>query len=156
MTTSNEQDHADPRTRPAAEYFGRYFALLNTHDLRHVDELFTEDVEFHDDAWPQVIHGRAEMKHFLQCLWTAMPDLRFDLVDGPYLSDSAGRYAVRVRTSGTMTGPLDPPGLPPTGGPVAVEFAGFYAVRDQQVCQARLMTDTLTLAGQMGAVPPPA
>ena len=138
----------------AAGFFERYYALINEHDLRRVEELFTDDLEFDDDAWPGVIRGRAEMQRFLTYLWTAMPDLRFELVDGPYVGAVEGRYAVRVRTTGTMTGPMDPPGFAPTGREVVVEFAGFYELRDLQVCRARLLTDTHAIAVQVGAAPP--
>jgi hypothetical protein len=57
-----------PMSSSAGGFFERYFALINEHDLRHVDELFTDDLEFDDDAWPGVIHGREEMRRFLTCL----------------------------------------------------------------------------------------
>ena len=37
----------------ARAVFERIFGLLNEHDVRHIPTVFTEDVTFEDDAWPE-------------------------------------------------------------------------------------------------------
>ena len=84
-----------------------------------------------------------------------MPDLRFELVDGPFVAGSGRRAAVRVRFTGTALGPIDPPGFAPTGRPVTGEFAGFYEFDGQRLSYGRIITDTSRFAVQVGALPAP-
>jgi hypothetical protein len=41
----------------ARALFERNYRLLNEHDIRHIPTIFTEDIEFEDDAWPESIRG---------------------------------------------------------------------------------------------------
>ena len=139
----------------ARALFERNYELLNEHDLRHIPAIFTEDLEFRDDAWPETINGHAEMERFLTALWRALPDFRFELLDGPYLADGGRRAAARVRASGTAAGPFDPPGFAPTGAPVITEFGGFYELEGERVRRARIIVNMNDVGIQLGAAPPP-
>jgi hypothetical protein len=76
----------------ARALFERNFQLLNEHDVRHIPTVFMEDIEFEDDAWPETIRGHADMERFMTALWHAMPDFRFELLEGPFLAED-GRHA---------------------------------------------------------------
>ena len=138
----------------AGELFERAYALLNEHDLAHIPTIFTEDVVFEDDAWPETVRGHAEMKRFLGALWRAFPDFRFELLDGPFVSEE-GRAAARVRATGTMTGPFDPPGFAPTGTRMSTEYGGFYEFDGDRIRRARIIVNMNDSASQLGAAPKP-
>jgi len=86
-------------------------------------------------------------------MFRAIPDVRIELVDGPYLSLDGAGAAVRLRISGTMTGPLTPPGFAPTGGPVEFETAEFSRFDSELLARHSFVLDMLALARQIGAVP---
>ena len=67
----------------ARTLFERNFRLLNEHDVRHIPTIFTEEIELRDDAWPEIINGHAAVERFVTALWRALPDFRFELVEGP-------------------------------------------------------------------------
>ena len=149
-TTAPERlDHERARA-----LYERAYALLNEHDLGNIPEIFTEDVEFHDDAWPEAIHGHADMERFLRALWTATPDLRFEVIEA-YVAGDGARTAVHLRTTGTSTGDFDPPGFAPTGGPVTTEVGGFHEWEGERVKRARLILNMQDVGVQVGALPPP-
>ena len=135
--------------------FEEIYSLLNEHDPRHIPAVFTEDIVFEDDAYPEVIRGHAAMERFLGSVWRAAPDFTFELVDGPYLSEDGRRAAARVRGSGTATGPFDPPGFAPTGTRVSTEFGGFYEFEGERVKYARIIVNMNDVGIQVGAAPPP-
>ena len=149
MQTTERLTHEEARAA-----FERAYDLLNEHDVGRIPDVFTEDVVFEDDAWPEVVRGHAEMERFLRAVWRAMPDLRFELIDGPFLAED-GRSAAKVRITGTMTGPLDPPGFAPTGKPFTLEYAGFYEWEGQRVKRARIIINMQQAGVQIGAIPPP-
>jgi predicted ester cyclase len=133
--------------------FERIYELLNEHAACHIPEVFTEDVEFRDDAWPDQIRGHAEMEHFLTSLWRAVPDLRFELLQGPYVLEDDRHVALRVRVGGTATGPYDPPGFAPTGARVTTEYGGFFELEGSRIKRGRVIVNMNEVAMQIGAAP---
>lgn len=131
----------------------RLYGLLNDHDPANIPLIFTEEVVFDDDAWPETVRGHAEMRRFLTTVWRAFPDLRFELVDGPYLTDDGRGVAARVRFRGTMQGPFDPPGFAPTGGPVSIDYGAFYVFDGDRVSRARITVNMNEVATQLRAAP---
>lgn len=145
---------AEPLTHDRArELFERAYDILNERDPERVPDVFSEDVVFVDDAWPETVRGHVEMKRFLSALWTAFPDFRFQLVQA-YVGEDGASAAARVRTSGTMRGPLDPPGFAPTGRTIQLEYGGFYEFDGERVKQARIIVNMREAAIQIGALPP--
>ena len=138
----------------AREVLERAYALMNEHDLAHIPAIFTEDVVFVDDAYPETVRGHDGMRRFLGGIWRAFPDFRFALAQGPYLSEEGG-VAAHVRVTGTMTGPLDPPGFAPSGKRLDTEYAGFYELEGDRVRRARIILNMQAAAVQLGALPPP-
>jgi len=139
----------------ARALFQRIYALLNEHDPASIAAIFTENVVFEDDAWPETVHGHAEMERFLGALWRAFPDFRFELIEGPYLGEDGRAAAARVRVTGTMKGTLDPPGFAPTGTTMSTEYAGFYELDGERICRGRVVTNMNDAASQLGAAPMP-
>jgi len=138
----------------AREILQRGWDLINEHDLANVPKIFTEDIEFEDDAAPETIRGHDEMRRFLGGIWTAFPDFRLELLHGPYLAQDGG-VAAQVRMTGTMKGKLDPPGFLPTGAPVSVELGAFYEIEGERIRRARIILNMTDAAVQIGALPAP-
>jgi predicted ester cyclase len=151
--TSTPPERLTPES--ARALFERNYQLLNERDVRHIPIIFTEDIEFNDDAWPETVRGHREMERFLTAVWRAIPDLRFELLEGPHLSEDGQHAAARVRVSGTMSGSLDPPGFAPTGNRVATEFGGFYELEGDRVKRGRIILNMNDVGVQIGAAPAP-
>jgi hypothetical protein len=86
-------------------------------------------------------------------LFRAIPDVRVELLDGPYLSVDRGGVAVLLRIRGTMTGSLDPPGFAPTDGPLDFRTAEFSSLVGGRLARHTVMLDMLGLARRIAAVP---
>jgi hypothetical protein len=80
---------------PARTLFERNFRFLNEHDVRHIPTIFAEDIELRDDAWPEIMNGHSAVERFLTALWRALPDFRFELVEGPFLAADGHHAAAR-------------------------------------------------------------
>jgi predicted ester cyclase len=145
-----------PLSRESARaLFEHIYELMNERDVRHIPTIFTEDIEFQDDAWPEIMRGHADVERFLTALWRAMPDLRFELLEGPYLGEDGRHAAARVRVSGTVTGPADPPGFAPTDTRLTTEFAAFYELEGERIKRERVILNMNDVGVQMGAAPAP-
>lgn len=137
------------------DFCSRWLEAWNSRQPDGVLELLTEDVEVRDDSWPTTMHGHADVREFLEALWRAMPDMTFELVDGPYLIPDEPRGSLHWRATGTFTGPLDPPGFAPTGRRWEVDGADFQEYRDGRISRLRVAFDVMTLARQLGLMPAP-
>ncbi len=138
----------------ASELFQRAYELLNERDPAQVPAVFTEDVIFDDDAAPETLRGHEDIRRFLGSLWTAFPDFRFELLQGPYVAQDGGT-AVHTRVTGTMEGKLDPPGFHPTGARLSIEYGGFYEFERDRIRRARIILNMNDAAVQLGALPAP-
>jgi predicted ester cyclase len=140
----------------ARQFLQRLHGAANVHDAQAVAALCCEDVEWEDPAAPQTLHGRAAVLEFHRdIMFPALPDTRIELIDGPYLALDGTGVAARLRVSGTMTGPLTPPGFAPTGGHLTFETAEFSHFKDGLLARHTVVLNMLDLARQIGAVPQP-
>lgn len=140
--------------RFARHFLERLHAAVNRHDAEAVAALCTEDVIWQDPAAPEPLRGREAVCGFHRdIMFRALPDVSLKLVDGPYLSSEHAGFAVRLRITGTMTGPLTPPGFAATWGPVEFETAEFSHFDGGLLARHTVVLDMLALARQIGAVP---
>jgi steroid delta-isomerase-like uncharacterized protein len=137
-----------------SDFVARWLDAWNTHEPDRVLDFLTEDVEVRDDSWPTTMHGHADVREFLEALWRAIPDMTFELLDGPYVIPGEPRAAIHWRGSGTFTGRMDPPGFAPTGKRWEVDGADFQEYRDGRIGKLRVVFDVMTLARQLGLMPP--
>jgi steroid delta-isomerase-like uncharacterized protein len=135
------------------DFARRWAAAWNSHDPERVLELMTKDIVYDDSAWPETMRGHADVRRFLDWAWRAMPDLTFETVDGPYLVPGQPKAAFYWKGTGTLTGPLDPPGLASTGARVEFEGADFHEYRDGRVARLRIVFDMMDASRQMGLLP---
>jgi steroid delta-isomerase-like uncharacterized protein len=135
------------------EFVPRWLAAWNSHQADRVLELLTEDVEVRDDSWPTAMHGLGDVREFLEALWRAVPDMTFELLDGPYVIPGEPRASFHWRGSGTFTGRMDPPGFAPTGRRWEVDGVDFQEYRDGRIANLRVIFDLMTVSRQLGVMP---
>jgi steroid delta-isomerase-like uncharacterized protein len=136
-----------------SEFVARWLDAWNAHDADRVLGLLTEDVEIRDDSWPKTMRGRGDVREFLEALWRAIPDMRFELLSGPYVIPGKPRASVQWRGSGTFTGPMNPPGFAPTGRRWEVDGADFQEYREGRIARLRVAVDMMTVSRQLGLMP---
>ena len=145
------------KEQPTAEWLAgfteRWLAAWNSHRPERLLELMTEDIVYEDDAWPAVMHGHADVREFLEHAWLAVPDMEFEVVEGPYVKAGEAKAGFYWRGTGTLTGKLDPPGFAPTGKGFEITGADFHEYRDERVCRLRIIFDNTKTAQQLGLLP---
>jgi steroid delta-isomerase-like uncharacterized protein len=135
------------------EFVPRWLEAWNSHQANRVLELLTDDVEIRDDSWPKTMFGHGDVREFLEALWRAVPDMTFDLLEGPYVIPGEPRASFHWRGSGTFTGRMDPPGFAPTGHRWEVDGVDFQEYRDGRIAKLRVVFDLMTLSRQLGVMP---
>ena len=137
------------------EDFGqRWLEAWNSQDAEKVLACMAEDIVYDDDAWPTTMRGHAEVREFLEYMWRAFPDMRFEVVDGPYIDPEAPKVAWYWRGFATHTGPLEPPGLAPTGKRLEFDGGEFDEYRNGKLVRLRMVFDMADPMRQLGVLPP--
>src|SRR5216683_3787320 len=137
------------------EFAHRWHEAWNSQDVAKVLACMETDIVYDDDAWPTTMRGHADVREFLEHMWRAFPDLRFEVVDGPYIDPDAPKVAWYWRGFGTHTGRLDPPGLSPTGTRLEVAGGEFDEYRDGKLVRLRMVFDMADAMRQLGVLPGP-
>jgi steroid delta-isomerase-like uncharacterized protein len=138
-----------------ADFAERYLQAWNGHEPQALLDLMTEDIVYDDAAWPRTMRSHADVREFLEHAWRAIPDMAFEVLEGPFLDPAAPKAVFRWRGTGTFTGPMDPPGFAPTNG--RIEFTGFdlHEYRDGRLSRLRILFDNGEVGRQIGAMPEP-
>jgi len=103
------------------------------------------------------LHGQADLvapegvRAWFQELFAAVPDAAMEVVK---TTTEADRCAVRWRLTGTFAGPGDWQGLVPTGGRLDIQGCDVVQVADGLVVANEAYVDGMTIARQLGALPP--
>jgi predicted ester cyclase len=135
----------------------RVVRAFNAHDADGFVAVMTEDIVFEHSVAPATLHGRAEVSAFYtNTVWKAFPDVTLELMDGPFFHPHAPRISFNWFAAGTHTGPLDPPGLAPTGKRVEFDVREIVEIRDGLVSRLRLVIDMADVMRQLGMFPAPA
>jgi steroid delta-isomerase-like uncharacterized protein len=137
----------------ARDFADRWQRAWNTRVPEQVTALCTEEVVWNDPLTDRPEHGRAAVADYLRSVWRAFPDLAFTWPEGPYASFDGVKLALHWRVSGTMLGPMDPPGFAPTGRPVRLEGVDLLEIEDGLVCAYQGFFDRQSVARQVGAAP---
>jgi steroid delta-isomerase-like uncharacterized protein len=146
---------AVPDVTTALETFGEaYLAAWNSHDEARLLAFLHPEIVYDDAAWPVTMRGHDDVRTFLRFAWRAFPDLRFEILDGPFRL-GADKAAWRWRGRGTMTGPVDPPRFAPTGRPWSLDGVDVHEYRDGRVARLRIVFDAADLSRQVGLLPAP-
>jgi steroid delta-isomerase-like uncharacterized protein len=137
------------------DFAKRWEAAWNSHEHARLLDLMTDDIVYDDSVWPTTMRGHGDVHGFLDYVWRAFPDLRFEMVDGPYIVPGQPKAAFYWKGSGTHTGSLDPPGFAPTGNRIEFEGADFHEYREGRVCRLRIVFDMMDVTRQLGLMPKP-
>ena len=155
VADTGAQTGAAPSIEWIRDFAGRWLDAWNSHEVDRVLALMTEDVEYHDDAWPKTMRGHTDVREFIEATWRATPDMTFELLAGPYVIPDEPRAAFHWRGKGTHTGLLDPPGFAATGRPWEIDGVDFHEYRDERICKLRIAFDMMTVSRQLGLMPKP-
>lgn len=129
---------------------------FNSHDVEGFVAVMADDIVIDHSAWPTQLRGRAEVATFYaDYLWKAFPDLVLEREDGPFLHPRAARFSAAWQASGTHKGPLDPPGLAPTGRRFEVPVRELGTIRDGRLSRLQIVVDMADLLRQLGVLPAP-
>lgn len=138
----------------AQRFLKNLYDAVNAHDADAVAIQCSEDIEWSDPGAPETLRGREAVRRFhRETLFVAFPDMKVNVIDGPYLSLDGTGLAVRLQLTGTMTGEMSPPGFAPTGRPVSFETAEFSAFQDNLLSRHTVILDMLGVARQIAAAP---
>jgi steroid delta-isomerase-like uncharacterized protein len=137
-------------TGAAAEVAHEYFGSIRRGDASPQRRWYADDAVID-------VHGvleaasREELIAYFEQMWGAFPDFRFEVVDVLAAGDAA---AVRWRITGTFAGPGDFRGVAPTGGRIDLRGVDVIRVRDGRIVRNDAYTDNMTVAQQLGLLPP--
>ena len=136
------------------DFAEQWLAAWNSHEPERLLALMTDDIVYDDTAWPTTMRGHADVRAFVDHAWAAMPDMRFELREGPYVHPSEAKAAFWWNGYATHTGPLDPPGLAPTGKALTFDGADFHEYRDGKVARLWICFDVAAIMRELGVLPP--
>ena len=103
------------------------------------------------------LHGQADLvapddvRAWFEAMFAAVPDAVFEVLETTTQRD---RCAVRWRLTGTFAGPGEWQGFAPTGGRIDVQGCDVVQVEDGLVVGNEAYLDGMTIARQIGALPP--
>jgi steroid delta-isomerase-like uncharacterized protein len=137
------------------DFVSRWIEAWNSHEPERVLDLMTEDIVYDDSAWPTTMRGHADVREFLEHTWRAFPDLRFEQLGGLLLDPDAPRAAGHWRGFATNSGPIDPPGLAPTGRTMEVHGVDLHEYRDGKLARLTIVFNNADAFVQLGLMPPP-
>lgn len=127
------------------------FRGFNGHDVDAIVALHASDALWEDPMLGAPVTGHAAITDRLRIMFRAFPDITFT-VDEVYLAES-GRIAASWHFTGTMTGPIEPPGYAPTGKRATVPGTCLYEFRSGKLAHHTIVYDTLGLMQQVGLMP---
>ncbi|MGW5153411.1 ester cyclase [Rhodococcus koreensis] len=140
----------------ADEFVERWGTTWNARDPAQLLELLTDDIVYHNSAWPTTMRGKADVREFLDHTWRAYPDLTFELIAGPHIAGGGARAAYWWQaTATTHQGPIDPPGIPVTGKHIEFDGVDVHKYRNHKIGTLRIICNMNDIAMQLGLLPAP-
>lgn len=134
-------------TLTAAGIVHRFYAAIDGKHFDAVPDLFTEDWVNLDPALPP-LSGHDGARTLMQILTSAFPDFSSEIV---MQVEEGEKVGVRARHRGTHLG--DFMGVPPTGKAIDIYATGMYRLRDNKICENRVIFDAMGMLQQIGVIP---
>ena len=128
----------------------RYFEAIAARDVEAAVALWAE-------GGREYVRGQVDVtapegvREFIGSLVEAMPDMKMEVAE---TTTEGERCAVRWTLHGTFAGPGSLNGVKPTGSPLTLEGVDVLTVRDGKVQSNDAFSDGLTVARQIGLMPP--
>jgi steroid delta-isomerase-like uncharacterized protein len=143
------QEASPAATSPAL--LAEWEAAMATHDPDRILALYADDAVWEEVPLNLVTRGTEEIRAHLERLFTATPDIVYD-VTGGFAADD--RAVAEWSITGTLTG--DFPGLPPGAGqPFSVRGVSTFEFADGKITRYTEYWDAYAFLVQLGALPPP-
>jgi steroid delta-isomerase-like uncharacterized protein len=141
----------------ASDVLAGWYEAWNAHDVQAISALMTEDVRYEDpSAHAPVLHGRASVEDHVNAALRGIPDLHLEMFE-EWVSPGGEVIASYFKVTGTFSGVLDPPGLPPlapTNGMIESLGMDRSEIRDGRLARHQIFWDMVEVGRQMGAMPP--
>jgi steroid delta-isomerase-like uncharacterized protein len=137
----------------ARDFADRWQKAWNSRVPEQVTSLCTADVLWDDPLTERPERGRSAVAEYLRGVWLTFPDLQFSWPEGPYASLDREKLALHWRVTGTMLGPMEPPGFAPTGRRAEFDGVDLLELRDGLVCAYTGFFDARGVAQQIGVMP---
>ena len=99
-------------------------------------------------------NGHDAVKEFALTLWRGIPDFQYIPTGEPFISKDRKKIIQPWKISGTMLGPLDPPGFAPTGRRFEIDGFDLMEFHDGKLCHCITRFDGINLVQQLGLLPP--
>ena len=127
-----------------------YFDALTRHDLDAIAAAWAPDGVCHIAGQPDA-HGPDGVRAWWAEFFGSSPDLRFDVED---IVGEGDQVAVHWSATGTFAGPGSLQGIEPTFARLDLAGLDIFRLRDGQIVSEHAYTDGMTLARQIGMLPP--
>ena len=127
-----------------------YFDALARHDLDAIAAGWAPDGVCHMAGQPDA-HGPDAVRAWWADFYGSSPDLRFEVEE---LIAEGDQVAVRWSARGTFAGPGSLQGIEPTYSRLDLDGLDLFTVRDGRIVTEWAYTDGMTLARQIGMLPP--
>jgi steroid delta-isomerase-like uncharacterized protein len=126
-----------------------WLTAWNSHDTEQVLALLHEDIVWEDTVfWTEIIHGRTAMREYVDRIWTAMPDVRFDEVQ-LFTAPEEAKAVVLFRQEGS-----GPPALDATRRFTTYGCDIFLEFTDGLLSRYLAQYEISDMLRQLGALPP--
>jgi steroid delta-isomerase-like uncharacterized protein len=127
-----------------------YFDAVAARDIDAMAELWAKDGIDRIAPLGRDIHGPDGVRTFFTGTFTAIPDMRFEVLD---VVAARNQAAVRWRATGTFCGgPFE--GIEPTGSPIELEGIDLLTVEDGKIQRNDAYYDSGQFARAVGLLPP--
>ena len=120
----------------------------NTQDVEGILNFYDEEIVWRNVAMEESYEGKQAVREFLQRLFTAVPDLRFEV---SYKIARGDNVAEQWAISGTHSGPLF--GVPATGRRFTLPAMSMVTLRDGKFLRDEFYSDSGIFLRQIGLMP---
>lgn len=121
----------------------------NTQDVEGILNFYHDDITWENVALEETYRGKDEVRSYLTMLFSAIPDLSFEVIRKSVRDDVVSE---RWILSGTHLGTFL--GIPPTGRSLEIQGIGIVTMNDGKFLHDSYLMDAAAGLRQMGLLPP--
>ena len=129
------------------------YAAWNAHDPSAIAALVTDDILYEDPgATEPQMRGRAATEAWARTALRGVPDMHLEKLE-EWVSPGGSVISSYFRFTATLTGPIDPPGIAPTGQALHSMGMDRSELRNGLVSRHQIFWDIQDRARQVGLAP---
>jgi len=125
-------------------------AALNARDLDRYLQRIDSSYVGESETLPAPVHGPEGVRQMLNMVFTAFPDLRFEVEQ---ILASGDHVVARLRMTGTHKGNFA--GIAPTNKQVSWQACNVVELRNGKAIRGRMYSDNVSLFRQLGVLAQP-